>query len=39
VQAFEREKENQSPVRKMRVLKPRKWEGKEEFGVGFGGSP
>ncbi|CAD0014621.1 unnamed protein product [Aureobasidium pullulans] len=40
LQAFEREKENQSPVRKMRVLKPRKWEGKEEFGVGlFGGSP
>jgi hypothetical protein len=39
VQAFEREKENQSPVRKMRVWKPRKWEGKEEFGVGFGGSP
>ncbi|KAI5211035.1 hypothetical protein AUEXF2481DRAFT_4216 [Aureobasidium subglaciale EXF-2481] len=38
--AFEREKENTSPVRKMRVLKPRKWEGKEEFGVGlFGGSP
>ncbi|KAL2030070.1 hypothetical protein VTO58DRAFT_109263 [Aureobasidium pullulans] len=40
LQAVEREKENQSPVRKMRVLKPRKWEGKEEFGVGlFGGSP
>jgi hypothetical protein len=40
VQAFEREKENQSPVRKVRVLKPRKWEGREEFGVGvFGGSP
>lgn len=40
LQAFEREKENQSPVRKMRVLKPRKWEGKEEFGVGlFGESP
>jgi hypothetical protein len=39
VQAFEREKENQSPVRKMRVLKPRKWEGQEEFGVGFSGSP
>jgi len=36
---MEREKENQSPVRKMRVLKPRKWEGQEEFGVGFGGSP
>lgn len=40
LQSIEREKENQSPVRKMRVLKPRKWEGKEEFGVGlFGGSP
>ncbi|KAI4743688.1 P-loop containing nucleoside triphosphate hydrolase protein [Aureobasidium sp. EXF-12298] len=40
MQAMEREKENQSLVRKMRVLKPRKWEGKEEFGVGlFGGSP
>jgi len=39
VERMEREKENQSPVRKMRVLKPRKWEGQEEFGVGFGGSP
>ena len=39
LERMEREKENQSPVRKMRVLKPRKWEGKEEFGVGFMGSP
>ncbi|KEQ75704.1 P-loop containing nucleoside triphosphate hydrolase protein [Aureobasidium namibiae CBS 147.97] len=39
VERMERERENQSPVRKMRVLKPRKWEGQEEFGVGFMGSP
>jgi len=39
LERMEREKENQSPVRKMRVLKPRKWEGQEEFGVGFMGSP
>jgi hypothetical protein len=40
VEMFEREKENQSPVRKMRVLKPKKWEGKDEFGVSLlGGSP
>lgn len=40
LERYEREKENASPVRKMRILKPRKWEGKEEFGVGlFGGSP
>lgn len=40
LEVLEREKENQSPVRKMRVLKPRKWEGGEEFGVGlFGASP
>lgn len=40
LERLEWEKENnKSPVRKMRVLKPRKWEGGNEFGVGVLGSP